>query len=392
MNPKSRLRHHGTGAEAAVREMFGTVDIEVGGSEPHDLQVHDPRFFRRLLRDESLGLGESYVEGWWDAERVDEFMHRILAGGLHRRAARSPLVIAHAVAAKVVNPQRKRRSSREVRAHYERGLDLFRAMLDRRMVYSCGYWREARSLDEAQEAKLELTCRKLGLREGMTLLDIGCGWGSLVRFAAERHGVRTVGITLSPEQAEVARESCRGLPVEIRVQDYRDVDGRYDAVVSVGMFEHVGHRNYRRYMEIVDRVLAPQGVSVLHTIAGNAPTTGSDPWIRRYIFPGSNLPTLGQVVQASEGLFIVEDVHNFGPDYDRTLLEWERRFEAAWPRLRDRYDETFRRAWRYYLLACAGAFRARFTQLFQVVLARTGRPRGHLSELEPRVGTLMPPR
>jgi len=372
-------------AESVVRDLFGEVGITVDGPAAHDPQVHDSRFFQRVLSQGSLGLGESYVEGWWDAEAVDEFIHRILTGGLTRRARRNLRAVALALKARVLNLQRLGRAGNHIRSHYERGLDLFHVMLDARMVYSCGYWRDAQTLDEAQEAKLELTCRKLGLEKGMHLLDIGCGWGSLVRFAAERFEVRATGITLSPEQAQVARKRCEGLPVEIRVQDYRQLRDRFDAVVSVGMFEHVGPRNHQAYMEAVDRCLIPGGVSLLHTIAGNEVTAHIDPWIHRYIFPGGHLPTLGQIGRAAEGRFLVEDVHNFGPDYDRTLMAWHERFEAGWSRLSHSYDETFRRAWRYYLLCCAGAFRSRFTQLFQVVLSRPGTPRSHLRALEPTV-------
>lgn len=363
-----------TRSEQALRDLLSSVGIEVDGPAPHDIQVRDSRFYRRVLRHASLGLGESYVEGWWDSDALDETIRKIVEGGLQERARRSPRVVALALAARLFNLQGLRRARRDVRQHYERGLDLYQAMLDRRMVYSCGYWREARTLDEAQEAKLELVCRKVGLREGATLLDIGCGWGALARWAAERHGARVTGITVSPEQAKVARETCRGLPVEIFVEDYRKVDGRFDAVVSVGMFEHVGPKNYRTYMEVVDRCLAPGGVSLLHTIAGNRRTRYVDPWIDRYVFPGSNLPTPGQIVEATEGLLVVEDVHNFGPDYDRTLMAWHRRFEEAWPELRERYDERFRRLWRYYLLACAGTFRARRAQTLQLVLTRPGTP------------------
>lgn len=328
-----------------------------------------------MLREGSLGLGDSYVEGWWDAESVDGTVHRILMGGLQERAVRSPRVVAIALGARLLNLQRLGRASRHARSHYERGLDLYRAMLDRRMVYSCGYWRDAETLDEAQEAKLELVCRKVGLRPGATLLDIGCGWGSLARYAAERHGATVTGITVSPQQAEVAREACRGLTVDIQLRDYREVEGRFDAVVSIGMFEHVGPKNYRTYMEVVERCLAPGGVSLLHTIAGNRRTRHIDPWLHERIFPGSNLPTAGEIADASEGLFVVEDLHNFGPDYDRTLMAWYANFEAAWPELKHRYPEEFRRLWRYYLLASAASFRSRRSQLFQVVFTRPGTPR-----------------
>ncbi len=362
------------GFERAVRDLLRETGIEVDGPGPHDVRVRDPRFYRHVLRHGSLGLGESYVEGWWDAESPDEVIRRMLGGGLQERARRSPRVMALALAARVFNLQGLRRARRDASGHYERGLDLYRAMLDRRMVYSCGFWKDARTLDEAQEAKLELVCRKTGIREGTTLLDIGCGWGALARWAAERHGAKVTGVTVSTEQAEVAREECRGLPVDIRVADYREVGGRFDAVVSVGMFEHVGPKNYRTYMEVVDRRLAPGGVSLLHTISGNRRTRHVDPWIHRYVFPGANLPAPAEIAAAAEGLFVIEDVHNFGPDYDRTLMAWHRRFEEAWPELRERYGERFRRLWRYYLLACAGTFRARRAQTLQVVLTRPGTP------------------
>jgi cyclopropane-fatty-acyl-phospholipid synthase len=369
-------------AESIVRDLFARVGVSVGGDAPHDPQVHDSRFYRRLLRDGSLGLGESYVEGWWDAESVDSFLCRILAGRLDHHARRNLKAVGYALAARVLDLQGKRLASRDVRGHYERGLDLFRIMLDPSMAYSCGYWRDADTLEDAQEAKFNLTCRKLGLQPGMTFLDIGCGWGSLLHHAAAHFGVRAVGITLSPEQAEVARERCRGLPVEVRVMDYRDLPvvgdsasrqtESFEAIASIGMFEHVGARHYRGYMEVVARCLAPGGVTLLHTIAGNERTPHIDPWLHRYIFPGSNLPAPSQIAEAAEGIFLIEDVHNFGPDYDRTLLAWHDRFETGWPRLRERYDERFRRIWRYYLLSCAGAFRARHTQLLQFVLTRPG--------------------
>jgi len=372
-------------AERVVRELFEEVGIHIGGDAPHDPTIHDPRFYRRLLAEGSLGLGESYVEGWWDTESVDGFIFRILSGRLERRARRHPRAILHALHARLFDTQSRGRASRDVRSHYERGLDLFGIMLDSSMAYSCGYWREAQTLEEAQRAKLDLVCRKLALQPGMTFLDIGCGWGSLLHHAAAHYGVRAVGITLSPEQAEVARKRCAGLSVEVRVMDYRDLQGGlamsrrgvelFDAVASVGMFEHVGSRHYRGYMEAVDRSLARSGISLLHTIAGNEQTPHIDPWLSRYIFPGSNLPALSQIAEAAEGIFLIEDVHNFGPDYDLTLLAWNDRFEEGWPKLREEYGEPFRRLWRYYLLSCAGAFRARFTQLFQVVLTRPGEER-----------------
>jgi len=228
------------------------------------------------------------------------------------------------------------------------------------------------TLDDAQEAKLELICRKLGLQTGMKLLDIGCGWGSLATYAAERYGVEVVGITVSSEQVDMARKLCAGMPVEIRLQDYRDVNEQFDRIVSVGMFEHVGYKNYRTYMQVVRRCLNDEGLMLLHTIGGNRPTRSVDPWIDKYIFPNGMLPSIGQLGRAIEGLFVMEDWHNFSADYDRTLMEWSRNLEANWGRLKNDYDERFHRMWKYYLLLCAGAFRARGNQLWQIVLSPKG--------------------
>jgi cyclopropane-fatty-acyl-phospholipid synthase len=244
-------------------------------------------------------------------------------------------------------------------------------------VYSCGYWKDATSLDEAQEAKLDLVCSKLGLRPGMRVLDIGCGWGEALKFAAERYGVSGVGITVSQEQAEYARRLCHGLPIEIRVQDYRDVDERFDRSWSIGMFEHVGVKNYRRYFDVVRRCLTDDGLSLLHTIGGEESTNHTDPWIAKYIFPNSMIPSAAQIAQYSEGLFVIEDWHNFGADYEKTLLAWRDNFELAWPTLQARYGERFRRMWEFYLCAAAATFRARRDQLWQVVLSPHGVPGGY---------------
>lgn len=365
----------GDWTESTVRSLLEEAGIRVDGPEPHDITVKDDRFYGRILRHGSVGFGESYVDGWWEADALDETVRRIQEADLPEKVRRSPRTLLLTVLSRILNLQSRRRAHRNARSHYEKGLDLYRAMLDRRLIYSCGYWREADDLDRAQEAKLDLVCRKVGLEPDHRLLDIGCGWGGLARFAAEKYGARVVGVTVSPEQAEVARERCGDLPIEIEARDYRDVDGTFDAVVSVGMFEHVGAKNYRDYMEVVDRCLAPGGVSLLHTIAGNESTPHIDPWIDRYVFPGANLPSVGDIAEASEGLFVFEDLHNFGPDYDRTLMAWYRNFEEAWPELRERYGERFRRLWRYYLLSCAGTFRARRAHVVQVVFTRPGDPR-----------------
>jgi len=277
-----------------------------------------------------------------------------------------------ALSARLFNPQSPGRSFKVGEQHYDIGDDLYARMLDPNMIYSCAYWRDAQTLEDAQEAKLDLVCRKLRLEPGMNVLDIGCGWGGAARFAARHYGVKVTGVTVSRNQARTAAERCKDLPVTILLQDYRSATGRFDRVYSLGMFEHVGFRNYRAYFETVRRVLDPRGLFLLHTIGSNTSMEANDPWIERYIFPNSLLPSMAQIASSVERLFVVEDWHSFGPYYDRTLLAWHERFCAAWPDLAPRYGERFRRMWEYWLLASAASFRARRIQLWQALLSPNG--------------------
>jgi cyclopropane-fatty-acyl-phospholipid synthase len=366
-----RLRAH-------FASILRRADVELDGRAPWDPRVHDDRLFARILVDGTLGLGEAYVDGWWDCPRLDELIARVARAGIAGapRSWRDALAIAHA---KIRNAGRASRAFDIATRHYDLGNDLFEAMLDRRMTYSCGYWREARDLDAAQEAKLDLVCRKIGLAPGMRVLDIGSGWGSFAIFAAERYGARVVGLTVSEPQQRLATERGRGLPVEFRLQDYRAVGETFDAVVSIGMFEHVGPKNYGTYFDVVRRCLRPDGLFLLHTIGSRAPSPAGDRWIARYIFPGAHLPSARELTRALGDAFVIEDWHNFGADYDRTLLAWDHNVRANWTRLRTRYDERFSRMWRYYLLSCAGAFRTRQNQLWQIVLSTNGVAGGHAS-------------
>src|SRR5690554_381377 len=359
-----------------VEEMLEHADIRVNGNRPWDIRIHDDRTIERALGYGNLGLGEAYMDGWRDADSLDEFFYRLLSHGIAKRI--QPLrLIFHALRVRLLNLQSTRRSWQVGEAHYDIGNDLYQAMLDRRMTYTCGYWAEAQTLEEAQEAKLDLICRKLQLEPGMRMLDIGCGWGSLMQFAAERYGVECVGLTVSKEQAALGAERCKGLPVEFRVQDYREFDEKFDRIASIGMFEHVGRKNHRVYMEMANRCLTDEGLFLLHTIGKLRTDSTPDAWIDKYIFPNGDLPSMAQIGAATEELFVIEDVHNFGADYDRTLMAWHANFEAAWPRLRHRYDHRFYRMWRYYLLSCAGAFRARDIQLWQIVMSKNGVPGGY---------------
>jgi cyclopropane-fatty-acyl-phospholipid synthase len=361
------------GARDFVLSLLDRAGIEVGGPAPHDLHVYDDRFYERVIRDRELGLGESYQDGWWDAERLDELLAKVLSAELRSQIRPSRQLLAQAVMARLVNHQTVRRAARNASAHYDIGNELYERMLDKRMIYSCGYWDQADDLDTAQEAKLQLICAKLGLEPGMRLLDIGCGWGGLAQFAAENYGVKVVGISPAGQQVAVATRRCAGLDVEIRQCDFRQMTGRFDRIVSVGMLEHVGPKNLGEFFDFTRELLAPDGVALHHTIGSNASQVDIDPWFNRYIFPGGVVPSMEQLGRASSGRWAIEDVHNFGPDYDRTLMAWYHNVEAAWAEL-PTYDERFRRTWRYYLLASAASFRVRGLQLWQIVLRRTGRP------------------
>ena len=356
------------------------ADVQIGGSRPWDLTVHNEALYDRVATAGNLGFGEAYVDGWWDCDQIDEMIYRLLKANIPAKIPHlSPVLLAHLLKAYVLPAGRAQRAFEVGQRHYDLGNDLFRAMLDPRLVYSCGYWRQADTLAAAQEAKLDLICRKVQLQAGMRVLDIGGGWGSFAKFAAEKYGVQVVSVTVSKEQKALADELCRGLPVENRLQDYRQLNKKFDAIVSVGMFEHVGPRYYRTYFEVVKRCLADDGLFLLHTIGRNTSGGHNDPWLDRYIFPNSLSPSAKQITAAIERRFIMEDWHNFGTDYDHTLLAWHANFAQHWPQLKNNYDERFRRMWRYYLLSCAGGFRARHLQLWQVVLSKHGVAGGYQS-------------
>ena len=358
--------------ETAVRKLLEHTDIRINGDNPWDIQVHDNRFYKRAVGEAELGIGESYMDGWWDCDEIDTLICKLLRSGLQDAVKRNWSILWPIALAAVFNRQNKRRAQKDVGGHYSLGNDLFQKMLDPLMLYTCGYWNNAASLEQAQINKLELICRKLELKPGMRVLDIGCGWGGFGKYAAQNHGVSVVGVTISKEQMALGQELCQGLPVEFLLTDFRQLNERFDRVVAIGMIEHIGYKNYRTFMKVVHRCLDDDGLFLLHTIGEIRSVTVTDPWTEKYIFPGSMLPSTKQLGQATENLFVMEDWHNFGADYDKTLMAWYANFERSWDSLKRNYDDRFFRMWKYFLLSTAGSFRARRNQLWQIVFSKRG--------------------
>ncbi len=375
MNPSGNL----SGIKNDLVELLRSADIRVDGDRPWDIQVHNEGFYTRVVRELTVGLGESYMDGWWDCENLDQFFYHILSSHLDEKVKRNPSIIFSHVLGRLVNIQSKVRLKKGIAETYDKGIDLYMSFLDPYNQYTCGYFKDTDDLAKAQELKLDLICRKLSISRQDHVLDIGCGWGGFAKFASGRIGCKVTGISISRQQLEYARKFCSGHDVELLEMDYRDLmqeqfRSKFDKIVVVGMIEHIGYKNYRRLMKAISHCLKPEGLFLLHTIGSNVSTTSTETnlWLTKYIFPHGMTPSMKQISAASENIFIIEDVQNFGKYYDPTLMAWADNFEKNWESIKSLYDERFRRMWRYYLLSCAGAMRARHDQLWQVVFTKKG--------------------
>jgi cyclopropane-fatty-acyl-phospholipid synthase len=362
-------------AKVLLQQLFQRADIQINGARPFDIQVKDPRFYSKAIRFGDLGIGEAYVDGWWECDAIDEMASRFIMADLNRSSHFSLPFILYYFETVLSGIGRKGKAFEVGQHHYDMGNDLFKAMLDERMVYSCAYWKNANTLEQAQKNKLDLVCRKADLKPGMRVLDIGCGWGSWSRYAAENYGVEVVGLTVSREQMHYAQSMCAGLPVEFRLQDYRDIDEQFDRVVSIAMFEAVGHRYYGTFMQTVERCLHDDGLFVLHTILAQ---THQGPeqarWLNEYIFPNGELPSLAQIMASVERIFVVEHAHHLDGDYEKTLEAWYQNFLASWPELKENYDDHFFRMWTFYLRISKGIFLSRLGHVWQFVFSKRGVP------------------
>ncbi len=360
-------------AKSVITELFESAGVTINGNKPYDIQVYDERFYKRVIAHAFLGFGEAYMDGWWESERLDELITKLAKARLEEKIKGNWKIAWHLLRSRLFNLQKVSRAKEVGEKHYDIGNDLYERMLDKRMNYTSAYWKNSQTLDEAQEAKLELICKKLELKEGMSVLELGCGFGAFAGYAAEKYGVKVIGFTISKNQYEYAKERYKNLPVKFILDDYRSASGQYDRVISIGIMEHVGYKNYETYMKVVKRTLKPDGIGFIHTIGRNDSATTANPWLTKYIFPNGMLPSIAQLGKAMEGLFVMEDWHNFGPDYDKTLMAWYENINRAWKELPEKYDERFKRMWNFYLLSSAAGFRARETQLWQIVFTHPGR-------------------
>ena len=355
-----------------VVNLLKIAGITINGDRPWDIIINDDRFYKRIVHDGELGLGESYMDGWWDSQNPDQLLAKLLRADLQDKVKENIPTLLWVLFSKIFNFQSFGRAKIVGKKHYDIGNTLFQLMLDKRMNYSCAYWKDAKNLNEAQENKLELICKKLQLEKGMEILDLGCGWGAFGKYAYEKYGVKTTGITISKQQKILGEKLCKDIPVSFHLIDYRKIKGKYDRIVSVGMMEHVGYKNYNTYFNTISKNLADDGIALIQTIGSNRSVTTTSAWFDKYIFPNGMLPSIKQIGEATEREFIIEDWHNFGHYYDYTLMEWHKNFKNNWNIIKQDYDEKFFRMWTYYLLSSAASFRSRYNQLWQIVITKKG--------------------
>ncbi|MFT5260149.1 MAG: cyclopropane-fatty-acyl-phospholipid synthase [Saprospiraceae bacterium] len=358
-----------------VIKKLNEAGVAVNETGPQALQVHNSRFYKAVALNGSLGFAESYVDGDWSCDSLDQLINALLRNGVRTGGMKD---FKNRVRAQLLNMQSVMRSNRVAQTHYDVDTQVFEWMLDPYLQYTCGYWKGQNNLNDAQTAKMDLVINKLRLKAGDTLLDIGCGWGGFAKYAAEVRGLTVKGISISRSQLAYAEKQCVGLDCEFKFGDYRYLDKiypqKFDAISIIGVTEHIGHKNFEALYRVMNERLKEGGLVLQHTIAHMKSKVCADPFIDKYIFPGGTIPSMQQLSKAMQNYFVAEDVHNFGADYDTTLMAWSRKFELAREQIEANPElgERFYKVWHYYLLSCAGMFRARRAQLLQFVLSPKG--------------------
>ncbi len=361
--------------EARVKSQLEPIGIQFSGDGDLAIRVKRPRFYKRAALQGSLGFGESYADGDWECDHLDKIVAHILRNSVGIGAL--PHLFLYLRSA-LFNMQTVVRAKRVAMQHYDITTNVFEWMLDPYLQYTCGYWPGANTLELAQTQKMDLVIKKLGLEAGDHLLDIGCGWGGLARYASERYGIKTYGLSISHSQLEYAAQLCEGLDCEFRYGDYRHLEEIYpqqfDAISIIGVTEHIGYKNYRSLYQVMRDRLKEDGLVLQHCITDMKSKKHTEPFTDKYIFPGGVVPSVAQLSEAMDSSFVLEDLHNFGADYDLTLMAWHRNLSSVKSKIINQpgLDERFYRVWEYYLLSCAALFRVRKAQLMQWVLSPKG--------------------
>ncbi len=368
--------------ERVIRELLAVGEIEINGRNPWDLAVKNPHFYKRVLTEGVLGFAESYISGWIECERMDDLIARLLRADIKNKLKKNWGLLFHILKSRVFNLQVLSRSSQVAHVHYNLSNSFYELMLGKTMAYTAAYWKDAKTLDEAQNRKYDLICRKLYLEEGETVLELGCGWGGFAKYAAENYGCKMVSVNISSEQVNYAKEHCKGLPVSVFHSDYRDYSAynpesvSFDKAVSIGMAEHVGPKNYRSLFRVVDHQLKNDGLFLLHTIGSDVSLSTCEPFTHKYIFPNSVLPSIKQIGAATEGYFVTEDLQNFGKYYFNTLKEWYNNYKINWDTIQkldeEKFDARFDRIWSFYLLGGMGMAKSKANHLWQFVFSKKG--------------------
>lgn len=352
-----------------------------GSSPSLRLIIRNPKTYKYILALGSLGFGESYMNGWWDEENDNlmELSGLLLSSGIYKKARGNFSLILNILLQRLFSlPIFIQNSRKNVQYHYDISNDFYRLFLDETLTYSCGYQIEKNdTLKEMQMQKHELICKKLALKRGDSVIDIGCGWGEMLIYAAEQYGISGTGITLSQEQAYLAKERIKQRELSDRlkivVADYREFEGQYDKFVSIGMFEHVGKRNFSTYMNKVRELLKPGGIGLLHTV-GTIGRAGRDPWLEKYIFPGGYLPKLHDLISEMwTADLLVAHCENLKPHYAETLKRWSDNFrhnKKLIMAVSSKFDQRFIRMWDLYLQLCEATFRYGNIQLYQVLFCK----------------------
>ncbi len=366
--------------ERWVRSRLEPAGIRFNESGELNIQVNNAQFYRRAALLGSLGFGESYADGQWECDHLDKVIARILLYSVNRSG------LAHIgiqLRSMLFNRQSVLRSKRVARQHYDVDTTIFELMLDPYLQYTCGYFANTDNLDQAQIDKMAMIIQKLCLKPGDSLLDIGCGWGGFARFAAENFGIKVSGLSISQSQLAYARTLCKGFDCEFKYGDYRHLHEiypqKFNAISIIGVTEHIGYKNFKNLYKVMRSRLQEGGLALQHSITRMKSTVHVEPFIDRYIFPGGMVPSVEQLAHSMAGEFVLEDVHNFGADYDQTLMAWDQNMKLAQAKIEAMpgFGQRFYRIWSYYLQSCAALFRVRQAQVMQYVLSPQGVPGGY---------------